>query len=503
MSAQTNRLYEFGDFILDSTEKSLFRGENIIQITPKVFETLHFFVENAGRLIEKDELMRELWRDHFVEESNITFNVKMLRKALGDDAVHPRFIQTVQRRGYRFIAEVRSVCAKKSPENGWGSEEIANRIGETGISSQNTSRSRFFLGGFVVFVFLFVVAAASIYFFATRKNSSNELTSIPALRGTKNADAYRYYLNALNLMGRVSLPVAQEAIESSEEAVRLDPGFARAYAALARGRVELSNLVDDPKPDCDKARIAVGKAFVLDAASAEGFQASGMLKHRCEWDFDGAESDLHRALVLDPRSDSTHWAYAFYLNSAGRTDEAIGEIEQAIRINPNPVNYHIQHGIILYCARRYDDSIAALRHADEIGHLAAAHGWLWSAFVQKGDDAQAFEWFIKLETEKQITPDPARIEQLKQIYQAAGWKGIREMQLETELANPVYLKGRFYRISRLEAQLGKTDDAFKYLNMAIERHDAQLLLLKSEPTFDPLRSDQRFAETLSRIGFPQ
>jgi Tol biopolymer transport system component/DNA-binding winged helix-turn-helix (wHTH) protein len=107
---QIKQFYEFEDFRLDLTNKALNRlsGENI-PITRKMFETLFVLVENADRLMEKDELMRRIWHDRFVEESNLTFNIKMLRKALGDDAASPRFIETVPRRGYRFIARVRLV----------------------------------------------------------------------------------------------------------------------------------------------------------------------------------------------------------------------------------------------------------------------------------------------------------------------------------------------------------------------------------------------------------
>ncbi len=112
MSLKTNNFYDFGDFRLDLTEKVLLRDGESVPITPKVFETLRVFVEHAGRLIEKDELMQKLWQDRFVEESNLTFNIKMLRKALGDSASKPVFIETVPKRGYRFIAEVRRVETK-------------------------------------------------------------------------------------------------------------------------------------------------------------------------------------------------------------------------------------------------------------------------------------------------------------------------------------------------------------------------------------------------------
>ena len=119
MSLKTKYFYVFGDFRLDLTEKNLLRDGKPIPITPKVFETLQVFVEHAGRLIEKDELMQKIWQDRFVEESNLTFNIKMLRRALEDNVQKPRFIETVPRRGYRFITEVRRVEAeeKAAPEN--------------------------------------------------------------------------------------------------------------------------------------------------------------------------------------------------------------------------------------------------------------------------------------------------------------------------------------------------------------------------------------------------
>lgn len=117
---RSNDTYVFGDFRLDLAEKVLLQNGKAVPLTPKVFETLQFFVENAGHLIKKDELMQRLWQDRFVEESNLTFNIKMLRKALGDSASKPKFIETVQRRGYRFIAETQLV-KKDEMKNGLSS----------------------------------------------------------------------------------------------------------------------------------------------------------------------------------------------------------------------------------------------------------------------------------------------------------------------------------------------------------------------------------------------
>ncbi len=111
MSLKTKHVYEFENFRFDVLKKVLDRDGVQVSVTPKVFETLQVLIEKAGQLIEKDELMQKVWLDRFVDESNLTFNIKMLRKALGDDAAHPRFIETVPRRGYRFIAETTEILS--------------------------------------------------------------------------------------------------------------------------------------------------------------------------------------------------------------------------------------------------------------------------------------------------------------------------------------------------------------------------------------------------------
>jgi len=101
--------YRFEDFTVDIDQKLLTRAGTSIALTPKVFETLLILLEKSGRIVEKRELMDRLWPDTFVEETNLTFNIQQLRKALGDSAREPHFIETVQRRGYRFIAPVEEI----------------------------------------------------------------------------------------------------------------------------------------------------------------------------------------------------------------------------------------------------------------------------------------------------------------------------------------------------------------------------------------------------------
>ena len=100
---QTPEFYEFGTFRLEPNERRLLRGDEIVALTPKAFDTLHLLVRNGGHLLEKDELIRMLWPDTFVEEGSLSNNIFLLRKALGDN---PEYIETVPRRGYRFVGNV-------------------------------------------------------------------------------------------------------------------------------------------------------------------------------------------------------------------------------------------------------------------------------------------------------------------------------------------------------------------------------------------------------------
>jgi TolB-like protein/DNA-binding winged helix-turn-helix (wHTH) protein/Tfp pilus assembly protein PilF len=116
MSVQTKAIYEFGPFRLHPAERRLLRDEAQVRLPPKAFDALVVLVENRGHLLEKDELLRKVWPDTFVEESNLAQHISVLRKALQDGEDGPRYIETVPTRGYRFIAEVRELDGR-APDN--------------------------------------------------------------------------------------------------------------------------------------------------------------------------------------------------------------------------------------------------------------------------------------------------------------------------------------------------------------------------------------------------
>src|SRR5215831_11016517 len=110
-SIKTNfgRIFVFGPFQLDAPERLLLKDGQPVALTPKVFDTLLLLVKEHGHLIGKEELMKAVWPDSFVEEVNLNRSISTLRRALGEAPNEPHYIETVPKRGYRFIGQVTEV----------------------------------------------------------------------------------------------------------------------------------------------------------------------------------------------------------------------------------------------------------------------------------------------------------------------------------------------------------------------------------------------------------
>ena len=114
MVRQPKRSYEFGPFRMDATDGLLLRDGQAVPIAPKTYDTLLTLVENSGRVLSKNELMQAVWPDSYVEEANLTHHISALRKALAEGAGGGRYVETVPKRGYRFVAEVRRVRERET-----------------------------------------------------------------------------------------------------------------------------------------------------------------------------------------------------------------------------------------------------------------------------------------------------------------------------------------------------------------------------------------------------
>jgi DNA-binding winged helix-turn-helix (wHTH) protein/Tol biopolymer transport system component len=167
----TNRdrreLYEFGCFRLEPAERKLMRGNEAVVLTPKAFDTLVLLVRNSGHLLEKDELLKMLWPDSFVEDGNLSNNIFVLRKALGED---PPYIETVPKRGYRFVGAVRQLpSAEKAlgEQREFASEPSTDRRSSeqvlAGMFPASASRSRRGLAALAATALAILVIGAAVW----------------------------------------------------------------------------------------------------------------------------------------------------------------------------------------------------------------------------------------------------------------------------------------------------------------------------------------------------
>ena len=150
-------VYEFGDFRLDTRERAIESAGRPLSIAPKALDLLIVLVENCGRIVDKQELMKKVWPDTFVEDNNLAFNISVLRKLFGESGASPRFIETISKRGYRFIADVVRVPDELSAMNGSPAPVVAPAyVAEPPPAPARSAQWRILAGA------LFIVAAAGI-----------------------------------------------------------------------------------------------------------------------------------------------------------------------------------------------------------------------------------------------------------------------------------------------------------------------------------------------------
>lgn len=200
MVAPKSHIYKFGGFRLDTAKHLLFTGvDEIVPLMPKAYETLHYLVRHQGEVVEKDELMREIWADTIVEENNLTQNISILRRVLGEKPGEHRFIVTVPGRGYKFVAEVRGesdpigfpersnaeeITLPLDPLEA-GMETVRQRAknedqlpGDTDLKKSTKRRARYLL---VAVIAMAIIGVGLIGFYSWQANKKTPVRSIRSI----------------------------------------------------------------------------------------------------------------------------------------------------------------------------------------------------------------------------------------------------------------------------------------------------------------------------------
>jgi TolB-like protein/DNA-binding winged helix-turn-helix (wHTH) protein/tetratricopeptide (TPR) repeat protein len=622
------RALRFGAFELDLQSGELRRSGVLVHLQQQPAKVLTLLARRSGELVTREEIQRDVWGGTFVDfEGGLNFCVKQIRNALGDQADTPRYLETLPRRGYRFLAPVQRIpCASAAlPEPPSASTVVATVVPSmVGTAAAGAAILALVLGGLAVFrpasappappramlaVLPFenlspdpaqeffsdglteemitqlarlrpdrlgVIArtSANVYKKALKpvaqigrelgvdyvvegsvrregdrlkvtaqlvqvKDQTHlwadsyerrvadslaiqddvarrivgalqdrlltDASSVPprvATPGPQAYDAYlkgRYQLAVRRLPGGGS-PGLLESIAAFEEALALDPAYAAAWAGLASARI---GLVDEDLAPAgegfSRARAAAERALALDEGLAEAHLALATVALYHDWDWSRAGKHYTRALALDPGRAASYHAYAGFLSAQGRHEEAIGAMETARRLDPLSAAVNGDVGWYFYMARRYDDAIASYRRTLELEpRLRWVQSFLVDAYAQAGRWNEAREEALRL-----MRAAGASGEELDRVARGDARDGVREFWKGSARRGERSNRPDAEFIAQRYAQVGDGERALDWLRKAVDTRARWVVaVLGAEPSFDPLRPDERFRALRQRVGLP-
>jgi len=319
---------------------------------------------------------------------------------------------------------------------------------------------------------------------------------------TENPEAYQLYLKGRYFWSKFTEDGLKKSIEYFDQAIGKDPNYAQAYAGIAVAYNVLGNNYQNPGEAAVKSRAAAARALELDDSLVEGHEALAAIKIFYDWDWPGAERELKRAIELNPNYANPHTLYCTYLRSMGRLDEGIAEAKRAVELDPLSQIANGNLGRTYNFARQHDQAIAQARRALELDqnsfpalrNLVVAH-----ALMGKYPEAAAEgNTMLRLFGRDQTDLSLLGWTYARSGQQSEARKLIAELkeQAKKSYVFPSYL-------AYIHIALGEKDEALALLEKAYEERDSNMIDLKVDPIYDPLRSDPRFVELLRRMNLPQ
>jgi len=590
-SGAANSVYEFGVFRLNERERVLFRDDRPVSLTPKVFDILLFLVQRPATLIDKDTLLSEIWPDAFVEEANLSVNIATLRKALGDGPSDHQYIETVPKRGYRFVANVRiseidpppaerlsatrtrlepayvpvtsksftslAVLPFHNESNDPNAEYLSDGVTESIINSLSRLSGLRVVARNTVFRFrktnldpaqiaeelgVQSVVTGRVLLLGDRViirselidpvngwqlwggQFHRELSDVLAVqdeiseeiskglefrltgeekkrltkRYTDNNEAYHLYLKGRYHWNTWSQTALLTAVDYFNEAIKLDPGYALAYAGLSDCYYRVSGIYSQTRDAMPKAKTTAMTALAIDPNLSEGYAALGLSKLFYELDWLGAEQAFRRAIEINPSYSVAHQRLGLYLNLRGRFDEAEQELEAARQIDPLSLHTSWSFALMFFLARDYEAALAEIQTTLDIepGYVPTIY-LLGRTHEQLGNLDDALETFKKGVA---LTDATVFLAALGHTYTMLGNPEAARKILNELEERSKYTYVSAYGKAVLHLALNDKQRALACLEQACSDRCEMITWLKIDPHLDGLRTEPQFMDLLGRVG---
>jgi DNA-binding winged helix-turn-helix (wHTH) protein/Tfp pilus assembly protein PilF len=491
-------VYEFGPVRINASSRKLIRNGECVQVQARGLDALLLLMRKRNEVVSKAELLATIWPDTYVEESNLPVMISAIRRAIGDDGRNQKYIQTVSKFGYRFVGDVTEI-------RGPGLDEFAKSATD---QVETSTRPREALSRGHRYARFSVIAgcaaaALAVAFLVYRLNSSAgeghvaAASQPPAVltgteersRSSSRTDAEMWYQKGYYAGNLQTKGGFLQSIEYYEKAIAADPGYASAYAGLARSYVKLPSY--SAKPDFERARTTALKAVSLDDGLADAHISLGMVVLIVDRNYAQAQREFRRAVALDPHSSLAEGQLALCLAAVGQSEEAVAHARRAKALDPLSVTAATDLGIVLYYSRRLSESASEFEEVlklDPYYYRAELH--LGKTYLSLGrfDDAR------RVLTDASFLPDhdPA-VDGLMAEAKARGGdvdgaKAILaalEQRARTAYVDPI-------SIAFATVGLGYLDDTLVYLRKARDERTIGAVFLKVDPRWDALHGNPEF-----------
>ena len=317
---------------------------------------------------------------------------------------------------------------------------------------------------------------------------------------TIKPEAYNAYLLGNYHASKRNPAAIAKAIEYFQEAIRIDPSYAQAYAGLARAHDERDVWGGFALgKSADQVRANTLKALELDGDLAEAHELLAQIHFQYDWDWQRAEAEFKRAIELNPNFALSYVHYAYFLQSMGRHQEALAAVHHAVELDPLSAANICDEGRILYRARQYERAVARYQRALELdpGYVPAI-ARIAEAYERLGKYDEALVYAKQFQ--KTVSGSSTGLLLLARIYASMGKRREAEDVLRT-IEKDGALGGSEHWLALVYSVLGDRDRAIAKLEQGVQRRSFMAFVFV-EPQFDSLRSDPRFQQLLRRANLP-
>jgi DNA-binding winged helix-turn-helix (wHTH) protein len=503
-----SQVARFGVFELDARSCELRRNGIRVRLADQPIQILLLLLEHPGHLVTREQLRERLWPAGTYVDFDLGLNsaVRKLRDALGDSAENPRFIETLPRRGYRFIAEV--------PVNVFddGVERSADGTANDGIS-RSKGRAKWIAAavcGVALPTLAVVYARAALDYprdtESVAKVSTGSGASVrSAVRPRRSADvravdpaAYNLFIAGVRTAGRQTYEQFRDASDYFARAIERQPDFAEAHAGLAT--MQLQYLFTGPLSPYEaipKAEAEARKAIELDETLAQPHRTLGIILHAYYWKWDEGDRELRHARELNRSSDVDDIATFIRTRRLG---EAIVSAERARERNARAFEAYHNLALAYRANGEFDRALAEMRRGLELfPDLPRAHFELGATLALSGRPRDAIPEF-----ERAVAASPTRNPRfqayLGYAYAAAGRTSAARRVLDSLATRARQQYVSSYGIALIYDALGEKDRALAAFERAFDERAVEFSQFANYPSFRTIAAEPAFLQRMGVVG---